>query len=124
VVSLTALILVIIALCIMATMTAIVLERRKDIALMKALGASDRLVMGFFLMEGAALGLVAGLAGCFFGGILATALARRLFGVRLDWAWWTLSLVSTASVLISVLATFPPVRIVRKVEPAVVLKGA
>ncbi len=40
VVSLTALILVIIALCIMATMTAIVLERRKDIAVMKALGAS------------------------------------------------------------------------------------
>src|SRR5437867_90156 len=124
VVSLTALILVIIALCIMATMTAIVLERRKDVAVMKALGASDRLVMGFFLMEGAALGLVAGLAGYFFGGILATALARRLFGVRLDWAWWALPLVSTASVLISVLATFPPVRIVRKVEPAVVLKGA
>ena len=39
--SVTALILVIIAICVMATMTAIVLERRKDIGVMKALGASD-----------------------------------------------------------------------------------
>ena len=122
-ISLTALILVIIGLCVMATMTAIVLERRKDIAVMKALGASDRLVMRLFLSEGAGLGLVGGVAGFALGALLARELARRLFGVSLGLSWWTLPLVVLMSVLLAGAATLFPVRIVRGVEPAVVLKG-
>src|SRR5579875_3725497 len=61
--ALTALILVIIALCVAATMTAIVLERRKDVAVMKALGAEERSVMELFVTEGAVLGAAGGLAG-------------------------------------------------------------
>ena len=61
--SLTIMILVIIALCVMATMTAIVLERRKDIGVMKALGAADALLMRLFVTEGAGLGLVGGVFG-------------------------------------------------------------
>ena len=65
--SVTVLILVIIVICLMATMLAIALERRKDIGVMKALGASDFHVMRLFLMEGAALGLVGGCTGFFLG---------------------------------------------------------
>jgi putative ABC transport system permease protein len=122
-ISLTALILVIIGLCVMATMTAIVLERRKDIAVMKALGASDRLVMRLFLSEGAGLGLVGGMAGFALGALLARELARRLFDVSLGLSWWTLPVVVLMSVLLAGASTLFPVRIVRGVEPAVVLKG-
>jgi putative ABC transport system permease protein len=122
-VSLTALILAIIVLCVMATMTTIVLERRKDIGVMKALGASDRLVMQLFMSEGAGLGLVGGLVGFVVGAELARALGRRLFGVSLNVAWWTLPLISAGSILLALLATAFPVRIVRNVKPAVVLKG-
>jgi putative ABC transport system permease protein len=122
-ISLTALILVIIGLCVMATMTAIVLERRKDIAVMKALGASDHLVMGLFLSEGAGLGLAGGVAGFALGALLARELARRLFDVSLGLSWWTLPLVVLMSVVLAGAATLMPVRIVRGVEPAVVLKG-
>jgi len=122
-ISLTALILVIIGLCVMATMTAIVLERRKDIGVMKALGASDHLVMGLFLSEGAGLGLAGGVAGFALGALLARELARRLFDVTLGVSWWTLPVVVLMSVLLAGAATLLPVRIVRGVEPAVVLKG-
>jgi len=121
--SLTVLILVIIVLCVTATMTAIVLERRKDIAVMKALGASNRLLMELFLSEGAGLGLAGGLAGYVLGTLVASDLARRLFAVSLNLVWWTLPLVCAATSLLAVLATLFPVRMVREVQPAVVLKG-
>ena len=71
--SVTALILVIIVICLMATMTAIVLERRKDIGVMKALGASDHQVMRLFLAEGAGLGWWEAAPGFFLGSFWALA---------------------------------------------------
>jgi putative ABC transport system permease protein len=121
--SLTALILAIVALCVMATMTAIVLDRRKDIAVMKALGASDRLVMRLFLAEGAGLGLLGGLAGFGLGYFLARDLGLRLFAVALNPAWWAFPVVCLLSVGLAVAATLLPVRVVRSVQPATTLKG-
>ena len=122
-VSLMGLILAIIALCVMATMTAIVLERRKDIAVMKALGATNQKVTRLFLVEGASLGLVAGLAGFAAGGLLAAQVGERLFGVSLGVVWWTLPLVWGATILLAALATFFPVGIMRGIQPATALKG-
>jgi putative ABC transport system permease protein len=122
-ISLMSLILVIIALCVMATMTAIVLERRKDIAVMKALGASNQDVTRLFLVEGASLGLVAGVVGFAVGGYLAAQVGERLFGVSLSLVWWTLPLVWVATILLAALATFFPVGIMRRIQPATALKG-
>jgi len=121
--SLTALILVIIALCVAATMTAIVLERRKDIAVMKALGAGERSVMELFVTEGAALGMAGGLAGFFVGAWLARELAVRLFQVALAPSWWVLPIVLAATMMVAVLGTLFPVQIVRRIQPAAALKG-
>jgi putative ABC transport system permease protein len=49
------------ALCVLATLIGWVFDRRRDFALMKALGASERLISGFFAAEAAALGIVGGL---------------------------------------------------------------
>ena len=122
-ISLMGLILAIIALCVMATMTAIVLERRKDIAVMKALGATNQEVTRLFLVEGASLGLVAGLVGFVAGGLLAAQIGQRLFGVSLGVVWWTLPLVWGATILLAGLATFFPVGIMRGIQPATALKG-
>jgi putative ABC transport system permease protein len=122
-ISLMGLILGIIALCVMATMTAIVLERRKDIAVMKALGATNQEVTRLFLMEGASLGLVAGIAGFGVGGFLAAQVGEQLFGVSLSVVWWTLPLVWGATILLAALATFFPVGIMRRIQPATALKG-
>ena len=121
--SLTALILVIIALCVMATMTAIVIERRKDIGVMKALGAADALLMRLFMTEGASLGLVGGILGYGLGAIAAGGLAERLFGVALSLNAWTLPAVCGLTVALAVFAAQVPVRILRAIQPTVVLKG-
>ena len=121
--SLTILILVIIALCVMATMTAIVLECRKDIGVMKALGASDSLLMRLFMAEGAGLGLLGGALGYVLGAVLARALGERLFGVTLSLHMWTLPIVCGLTVALAVLAAPVPVRIVRGIQPTAVLRG-
>jgi putative ABC transport system permease protein len=122
-VSLTALILVIVALCVMATMTAIVLERKKDVAVMKALGATDRLILRLFLCEGAGMGLTGGLLGFGLGLLLARELGLRLFGVPIEPAWWTLPLIGLGSGALTVVATLFPVRLAQSVQPATALKG-
>jgi len=121
--SLTVLILLIITLCVMATMTAIVLERRKDIGVMKALGAADVLLMRLFLTEGASLGLVGGALGYGVGALVARSLAARLFGVALSLKAWPLPAVCGLTVALAVFAAQAPVRIVRAIQPTVVLKG-
>jgi putative ABC transport system permease protein len=121
--SVTALILIIIVTCLMATMTAIVLARHKDIGVMKALGASDPEVMRLFLAEGAAFGMIGGCTGFFVGSFLAQDLAHHLFGVPLNVIWWTLPLVCGLAVLLSLGASAFPVRRVRTIQPAAVLKG-
>jgi len=122
--ALTALILTIIALCVASTMTAIVLERRKDIAVMKALGASNRAVMELFVSEGVALGLIGGLAGFFVGALFAREIALRLFDVALAPSWWVFPVVCLSTIILAVIATLFPVRVVRRIQPAVVLKEA
>ena len=121
--SLTSVILVIVGLCVMATVTAIMLERRRDIGVMKALGAGDSIIMRLFMAEGAGLGFAAGVAGYFLGGMLARGVGERLFGVPLNLAWWSFPVVCGSAILIVLFATLMPVRVVRAIEPAVVLKG-
>ena len=121
--SLTALILVMITLCVMATMTAIVLERRKDIGLMKALGAADALLMKLFLAEGAGLGLAGGMLGCGVGALLARTVGARLFDITLNVHAWAIPAVCALSVALVVLAAQAPVRVVRAILPTAVLKG-
>ena len=121
--SVTALILIIIIMCLMATMTAIALERRKDIGVMKSLGATDLQVMRWFMAEGAALGIMGGAIGCLLGSGSAISLARHLFGVTLNVIWWTSPVVCSLAALLAIGAALILVRTVRAIEPAVVLRG-
>jgi putative ABC transport system permease protein len=121
--SLTTIVVVIIGFCVMATIISIVLDRRKDIAVMKALGATDRGIMQLFLSEVAALGLAGGVAGSVLGMFLARDFGRRLFGINLNLTAWTLPAVVLAAVLLALLASLVPLRVVRRIQPATILKG-
>jgi putative ABC transport system permease protein len=121
--SLTVLIIGTIALCVMATMTAIILERRRDIGVMKALGAADGLLTRLFLAESATLGLLGGAIGYGAGAVLANGVAERLFGVKLSLSAWIPLMVCGFTVALAVIAAQTPMRIVREIQPTVVLKG-
>ena len=118
-----ALILGVVVLCVMATVTTILLHRRKEVAVMKALGASDRAVAVLFLAEIVALGIAGGLVGFAAGALLARRLGVDLFGVPLNTDWGAALPVLVAAVLVAALPALLPVSTVRSIDPARALKG-
>ena len=57
------------------------------------------------------------------GQLLARGLAERLFGVALNLNAWTLPAVCGLTVALAVFAAQVPVRVLRAIQPTVVLKG-
>src|SRR3954449_826152 len=62
-----ALIILTAALCVLSTLMGWVFDRTRDFAVMKALGASTKLLNGFFAAEAAALGATGAVIGFLFG---------------------------------------------------------
>jgi putative ABC transport system permease protein len=121
--ALAALIVGVVVLCVTATVTTIVLERSKDVAVMKALGASDRKVLTLLLVEIGALGVAGGVAGFAAGALLARRVGVELFGVALNTDWRTLPTVLVAALLVAALPALLPVSTVRHIDPARALRG-
>jgi putative ABC transport system permease protein len=116
------LILVLTALCVLATMAALAMERRKDVGLMKALGGSIVQIVGLFLAEVGVLGASGGLAGCVAGLALAQWMGQRVFGTSIAPRWEIFPLTTTMMVGVS-LAGALPLKMLGKVKPAVILRG-
>lgn len=68
--------------CIICTLLLMVTEKSKEIAIIKALGASDRMVLAIFMLEGSVIGAMGTSFGVITGWVLCEGLKR--FGVRLD----------------------------------------
>jgi len=120
--SMVVLILVLTALCVLATMMALAMERRKNVGLMKALGGSISRIVGLFLAEVSVLGATGGLIGCAFGVVLARWMGERVFGASITPRWDVFPL--TIALMVGVaLAGALPLRLLGKVKPAVILRG-
>jgi putative ABC transport system permease protein len=65
-------------LSVINTMTMSVNERTREIGIRKAIGASDRQIVGQFLSESAIIGLIGGLSGLFLGWAAATVANQLL----------------------------------------------
>jgi hypothetical protein len=96
-----------------------VLERRREIGVLKALGWRTGAVAGLFLLEGAVLGLLGGLAGTVLGLSVYLALYRSV-GAGLLWA--VLAGVGVP-VMVGVLAAAYPARVAAGVPPAEALRA-
>ncbi|MDR3360943.1 MAG: FtsX-like permease family protein, partial [Bifidobacteriaceae bacterium] len=105
------------------TMMAVVAERRSEIGLRKALGASNRSVVAEFLAEGVVVGAVGGAGGVGLGYLLAVAISDNVFH-RVP-AFSPVLAVATLAVAVAVtwLANRIPVRRAAEVDPAIVLRG-
>ena len=68
--------------CIICTLLLMVTEKSKEIAILKALGASDGAVLRIFMVEGMIIGAIGTVFGVITG--LVTVLGLLWFGVRLD----------------------------------------
>lgn len=122
IVSMIALILVLTALCVLATMAALSMERRADVGLMKALGGTMARIVGLFLAEVGVLGATGGLIGCVAGLALAQWMGRRVFGTWIS-ARWEIFPLTIAMMIAVAMAGALPLRALGRVRPAVILRG-
>jgi len=120
---LTFVVLAIVILSVMTTVSGMVLDRQRDIAIMKTLGGSDRVIAILLITEMAAFALVAALLGHLIGFGLSGWAAREIFQSPLPWRWDVLASVAAVTLAVALVATAFPMRLVRKLEPALVLKG-
>ncbi len=111
------------ALCVLATLTGWVLDRRRDFAIMKALGASHRFISGFFAAEAAALGAVGGLMGFGFGIGIAAWIGRANFHAPVMPRIELLPIVLTGCIVVALASAIAPISVLRRVQPAMILKG-
>lgn len=119
----TLIVLVLTAISVATTMMAVVTERRKEIGLKKALGASNKDVAWEFVSESAMLGLLGGILGVGLGFIFAEQVSLSVFGRAVSFQLSLIPLTLFFSMLLAALACLFPVRSATKIEPALVLKG-
>lgn len=118
-----ALIILTAALCVLSTLMGWVFDRRRDFAIMKTLGASDRLLNGFFAAEAAALGGTGALIGFVFGIGIAMWIGRVNFHAPVTPRFGVLPLVLAGSIAVTLLSAILPISVLRRVQPAAILRG-
>ena len=128
-----ALIILIAALNITTTLILVVIERRRDIGILSAMGASSKSIMGIFMIEGAMIGTLGALIGIVLGG-LACVVGNRYRLVSLPADVYSISnvpfnpqvrdvvLAALVAFLLSFIATIYPARAASRVRPVEMLR--
>jgi putative ABC transport system permease protein len=111
------------ALAVGATSATTVLERRSEIGLMKALGASHRAVGAFFLAEQLLLALIGGIAGYAIGLGLARFLGIGIFGIAPAIRLILFPIVLVLAAVVALLGSLVPLGRASRVDPAPILRG-
>ena len=110
------------ALSAYGTLTDLALERKREIALLKAVGAPRRRIVGRFLAESAAIGLVGGVLGWLIGAAFALFIGREVFHATLTLQPGVPPLVVALAMLTALVAAAGPIRLALAIEPARALR--
>lgn len=119
----TAVVMGLTLICVGTTMMTVVMERRKEIGLKKAIGAESSTIVGEFISEGAVLGLTGGLVGSIAGFFFAQLISMNVFSRSVAFDYIAVPSALVAAVVVTVLACLLPVKRAAEVEPAIVLRG-
>jgi putative ABC transport system permease protein len=119
----TVVVLLLIMICVATTMMAVIAERRREIGLRKALGASNSSLAVEFLGEGIFLGGFGGILGAIFGFVFAQGVGLNVFNRSITFQPLLAPVTVAASILITAVACIIPVRSATDVDPAIVLRG-
>ena len=119
----TVVVLLLTMICVSTTMMAVVSERRREIGLRKALGASDGSIRKEFLGEGIFLGGLGGLIGAALGFVFAQVVSVNVFGSSIT--FWPALLPATVilSMAVAAVSCMMPIKKALGIDPAIVLKG-
>jgi len=117
-----ALVLTVAAITVGSTQVTAVLERRAEIGLMKALGASDRQVAAQFLAEALSVGVAGGAIGYAVGLGMAAFIGWQVFQADLSPTRAGLPITLAVAAGVTLLASLWPMRQALAVDPAVTLR--
>lgn len=101
---------------LMGSLSISVVERTREIGVMRAIGAKSRTIMGMFMMEGVLQGLLSWLMAALLSFLLfrplANALGQAMFGANLDYQYNASAVIIwlVVIIVISILASILPAR--------------
>ncbi|MBR8465303.1 ABC transporter permease [Campylobacter sp. faydin G-140] len=113
--------LIVSAIGITSLMTSEIYRRKKEIGLLKAIGASNFEIYTLFVSESLVVAFFAGVIGAFLGYALSYVMAYTIFSHGIGIAWIVLPLCVAFALLISVIGSLVPMRNVINLLPAEVL---
>ncbi len=117
---------------IISTLIMVVMEKRRDIAILQSMGATRRSIRRIFLIKGCVIGMVGTLLGTLFGYVICLLLRRYQFfeipdvflvsKVPVSMSIGYFALVALASFLICLLASIYPARKAAKLDPVEIIR--
>ena len=113
--------LVVSAIGITSLMTSEIYRRKKEIGLLKAIGASNFEIYALFASESLVVAFFAGITGAFLGYALSYVMSYIIFSHGIGIAWIVLPISVAFALLISVVGSLMPMRNVINLLPAEVL---
>jgi putative ABC transport system permease protein len=111
------------ALAVAATSATTVIERRGEIGIMKAIGATNATVAGLFLAEQLMLAILGGAIGFVFGAALARVLGASVFGTAGAPRLVLLPVTLAIAAIVALLGSLIPLRRAARFNPAPILRG-
>lgn len=128
------LIIIIAVFNILASLTMTVVEKQKDIAVLKSLGATESSLKNIFMFEGVLIGIISTIAGVIIGLIFCYGQINfkwfKIDGnkyiidaIPLVINYWDVLLISAFSLLLSILATIYPARVASRTNITESLKS-
>ncbi|MEO6829757.1 MAG: ABC transporter permease [Acidobacteriaceae bacterium] len=109
-------------LAVAASMTTAIVERRQEIGLMRALGATRGVIAALFLAETILLAIGGGLLGYVLGSLLAGRIGQQVFGSGIAFNPTILPATLLLAILVSLAGSAPSVWQAMRMEPATVLR--
>jgi lipoprotein-releasing system permease protein len=117
---------------IVSTLVMVVMEKRKDIAILRSMGATQRSIRNIFLFKGCLIGIVGTTLGVLFGLLVCGLIAQYEFAlpegmflistvpVRVYWS--NFLLVAVASFFVCLFASIYPSRQAAKLDPVEIIR--
>lgn len=111
----------------------VVLEKTRDIAILKSMGFHARDIRLIFVIEGAAIGIGGSLLGMAMGSAMMRAVERveikppgstESINLPVYWGWDQFALAASFAILSAVIAAYLPARKGGRVDPVDILRGA
>ncbi|PSU27344.1 lipoprotein-releasing ABC transporter permease subunit LolE [Photobacterium phosphoreum] len=127
---------------IVSTLMMAVKDRAADIAILRTMGATDRLIKSIFVWHGVLSGVLGSIIGSLFGSVIAVNLTHivrvieKIIGHRFlsgdiyfvdflptQLAWQDVAIVTSTAIVLSLLATWYPATRASRLQPARVLSA-